>query len=256
MNASVKFVDITLKKHVLHIRLDREDKKNALSHHMYWAIADAIERANDDDQVRVILIYGSDDCFCSGNDIADFISKDIDQYEEVPANRFLKSLMRAKKPLIAAVAGPAVGVGTTMLLHCDMVYAADNCKFKLPFVQLGVVPEAASSLLLPRLVGHQKAAELLMLGESFDAETAVEVGLVNKVIRQSVIAHAKSVALQLAKLPPQSVQTIKKLLREPLRAATRDAHDLEQQHFGKTMGSAESVEAMTAFMEKREPIFE
>ncbi len=256
MNSSVEFVDINLREHVLYLHLDREDRKNALNHGMYWAMAQAIERADDDEDVRVILIYGSDDCFSSGNDIADFVSKDLGNYEEVPAVRFLKALMRAQKPIIAAVAGPAVGVGTTMLLHCDMVFAQDNARFKLPFAQLGLVPEASSSLLLPRLAGHQKAAELLMLGESFDAETAVDIGLVNEISRESVVGHAKSISLQLAKLPPLSVQATKKLLREPLRAAMQDAHDLEQEYFARAMASAESAEAMAAFMEKREPVFE
>lgn len=256
MKSSVEFVDISLRDHILHLHLNREDRKNALNHGMYWAMAQAIERADEDKDVRVVLIYGSDDCFSSGNDIADFISKEMGQYEEIPAVRFLKALMRAQKPIIAAVAGPAIGVGTTMLLHCDMVYAQDNARFKLPFAQLGLVPEASSSLLLPRLAGHQKAAELLMLGESFDAETAVQIGLVNEISRESVVGHAKSIARQLAKLPPLSVQATKKLLRDPLRSAMQDAHDREQNYFARAMGSPESAEALAAFMEKREPVFE
>ena len=256
MNSSVEFVGITLQDHVLHIQLNREDRKNALSHAMYWKMAEAIERAEDDKDVRVILIHGSDDCFSSGNDIADFMASDIGDYGEVPAVRFLKSLYRCGKPIVAAVAGPAVGVGTTMLLHCDMVYAADNCRFQLPFTQLGLVPEAAASLLLPRLAGHQRAAELLMLGESFDAETAIEIGLVNEIHSESVVCHAKQVARKLAKLPPASVQATKKLLREPLRAAMQDAHDQEQHYFGQALGSAEAAEAMSAFMEKRQPVFD
>jgi enoyl-CoA hydratase/carnithine racemase len=255
MNSSVAYVDITLRDHILTIRLDREERKNALNHAMYWAMAEAVEGADDNSDVRVILIHGSDDCFSSGNDIADFVSSDLGDYSEVPAVRFLKALYRSTKPIIAAVAGPAVGVGTTMLLHCDMVYAANNSNFKLPFTQLGLVPEAASSLLLPRLAGHQKAAELLMLGESFDAQTAEEIGLVNEIHNESVVAHARLVARKLAKLPPTSVQATKKLLRDPLRAAMLDAHDQEQEYFAKAMASAESAEALSAFMEKRAPVF-
>ncbi len=256
MNSSVDFVDITLREHILHLHFNREERKNALNHSMYDALAAAIERADNDHEVRVILLYGNDDCFSSGNDIADFAGDTLNEHQEVPAVRFLKSLYKATKPVIAAVAGPAVGVGTTMLLHCDMVFAQDNASFKLPFTQLGLVPEAASSLLLPRLAGHQKAAELLMLGESFDAETSVEIGLVNEISKESVVAHAKAVARQLAKLPPSSVQATKKLLREPIRAAMQQAHEREQVLFGQALASPESAEAMTAFFEKREPVFD
>ncbi|MCY4426954.1 MAG: enoyl-CoA hydratase [Halieaceae bacterium] len=256
MSSTSQFVAIRLENHVLFIRLNRGERKNALSHDMYWTIADAIAGADQDREVRVILIHGSDVCFSSGNDLANFFNQDPGEYPEALALRFIDTLLNARKPIIAAVAGVAVGIGATMLLHCDLVFAADNSRFKLPFTQLGLVPEAASSLLLPRLCGHQKAMELLLLGESFDAETAVEIGLVNAISHESVVAHGKAVALRLAKLPPQAVQATKRLLREPLRSAIREAHDREQQYYIDALDSAEVAEALAAFMEKREARFD
>lgn len=256
MNSASQFVDIRLENHVLFIHLNRGELKNALSHDMYWAIAEAIAGADEDREVRVILIHGNDVCFSSGNDLANFFSQDLGGYPEIPALRLIDTLINARKPMIAAVAGPAVGIGATLLLHCDLVFAADNSRFKLPFAHLGLVPEAASSLLLPRLCGHQKAMELLLLGESFDAETAVEIGLVNAISHESVVAHGKAAAMRLAKLPPQAVQATKRLLRESLRSAIREAHEREQQYYASAMDSAEVAEALAAFMEKREPRFE
>ncbi|HUN52557.1 MAG TPA: enoyl-CoA hydratase-related protein, partial [Candidatus Sulfotelmatobacter sp.] len=162
---------------VLGIRIDRTDKKNALTFAMYTALADALEAADRDAGVRAVTITGSGDSYTSGNDLQDFL-KGLPEGES-PAFRFIRVISELQKPIVAGVNGLAVGVGVTMLLHCDLVYAAASATFQIPFVNLGLVTEAASSLLLPRLAGHQRAAELLLLGERFDAATAQAIGLVN-----------------------------------------------------------------------------
>ena len=251
LKSCTESVVYSLKNHVLHVTLNRANKRNALDNAMYSALAEAIEYADTDAQVRAVLIYGSEDCFTAGNDLSSFANPDQEGYAEIPALRMIRALIESQTPLIAAVAGPAVGVGTTLLLHCDLIYAANNSKFRLPFSQLGLVPEAASSLLLPRLVGHQKAMELLVLGDVFGAATAREIGMVNAVVDTGVISLATDEAERLAQLAPASVQATKNLLREPLRQSLRDANDAEQKYFQESLSSAEAREAMQAFLEKR-----
>lgn len=251
LKSSTDSVGFNLQNHVLHVTLNRAQKRNALDNAMYSALAEAIEHADQDDEVRAVLIYGSEECFTAGNDISAFAAPDQQGYAEVPALRMIRALIESQTPLVAAVAGPAVGVGTTLLLHCDLVYAASNSKFRLPFSQLGLVPEAASSVLLPRLAGHQKAMELLVLGDVFDANTAREIGLVNAVVDSGVIGLATAQAERLSQLAPASVQATKNLLREPLRQSLRNANDFEQEYFSKALGSDEAREAMQAFLEKR-----
>ncbi|MDB5957102.1 enoyl-CoA hydratase, partial [Ramlibacter sp.] len=166
---------------VMTLTLNRLARKNALTAEMYAALADAIERARDDDSVRVLLLQGHETVFCAGNDIGDFLNAPPSG-QDAPGLRFLRAIATFPKPLLAAVCGPAVGIGTTMLFHCDLVYAGDNAAFSLPFVNLGLCPEAAASLLVPQMLGYHRAAEALMLGEPFMAEAAQEVGLVNRVL--------------------------------------------------------------------------
>ncbi len=239
---------------IFQIRLNRPEKKNALTLAMYAAMADALKSAEGDSAVRAIIITGTDGCFTSGNDVADFL-----QYNptgtESPAVRFLHTLSAAAKPVIAGVTGVAVGIGVTLLLHCDLVYAADIATFHLPFVNLGLVPEAASSMLLPRLMGHQRAAELLLLGEKFDARIAHEIGLVNSVHPAAALAATvREKAALLAAKPPASLRMTKALLkRAPESVPTR--MEEEGKYFSRQLGSPEAREAMEAFMQRRKPDF-
>jgi enoyl-CoA hydratase/carnithine racemase len=239
---------------ILQIRINRPEKKNALSLAMYTAMAEALAGAETNSAVRAIVISGTDGCFTSGNDVTDFL-----QYNptgnESPAIRFLQTLSSASKPVIAGVNGLAVGIGVTMLLHCDLVYAADSATFQLPFVNLGLVPEAASSMLLPRVMGHQRAAELLLLGERFDARTAHEAGLVNAVCpAHELPAMVQQRAATLAAKPPASLRMTKALLkREPESISARMAE--EGKHFSRQLASPEAREAMEAFMQRRKPDF-
>jgi enoyl-CoA hydratase/carnithine racemase len=239
---------------VLQIRLNRLEKKNALSVAMYTAMADALAGADANSAVRVITISGTDACFTSGNDVADFLAHPATG-DDHPAIRFLRTLSSATKPVIASVNGLAVGVGVTMLLHCDLVYAADSSTFQLPFVNLGLVPEAASSMLLPRLMGHHRAAELLLLGERFDARTAREVGLVNAVLPANELASlVQEKTAALAAKPPASIRMTKALLkREPESVPARMAE--EGKYFLRQLESPEAREAMEAFLQRRKADF-
>ncbi len=239
---------------ILQIRINRPEKKNALTLAMYTAMADALAGADGNAQVRAIVLTGSDGCFTSGNDVADFLEYNPAGTES-PAIRFLQTLGAATKPVIAGVNGLAVGIGVTMLLHCDLVYAADSATFQLPFVNLGLVPEAASSMLLPRLMGYQRAAELLLLGERFDARTAHELGLVNGVVpANELAAMVQQRAAALAAKPPASLRLTKALMRRdtesiPARMAQ------EGQYFAQQLQSPEAREAMEAFLQRRKPDF-
>jgi enoyl-CoA hydratase/carnithine racemase len=244
-------VEATRHDAVLEIRLNRPEKKNALTIEMYRRLTDVLSAAQTDDAIRVILLGGTADCFTSGNDLQDFLHSPPTG-ESNPIMQFLRSISSADKPIVAAVAGAAVGVGTTLLLHCDLVYAAQNARFQLPFVDLGLIPEAASSLLLPRLAGHQRAAELLLLGRPFDAETAREIGLVNSVVSPDELEHfTRETARQLAGRSPEAVRLTKRLLKQ----ATRDAVDKrmaeEAELFVGRLQSAETRGAMQAFLSRR-----
>ncbi len=239
---------------VLQIRLNRPEKKNALSVAMYTAMADVLAGAEGNSSVRVITISGTDGCFTSGNDVADFLAHPPTG-DDSPAIRFLRVLSSASKPVIAGVNGLAVGIGVTMLLHCDLVYASDSASFQLPFVNLGLVPEAASSMLLPRLMGHHRAAELLLLGDRFDARTAHEIGLVNAVLPAAELAAVvQDRAAALAAKPPASIRMTKALLkREAESVPARMAE--EGKYFLRQLASPEAHEAMEAFMQRRKPDF-
>jgi enoyl-CoA hydratase/carnithine racemase len=240
---------------VLTIALNRPDKKNAITAAMYQEMADAFFEAEKDATVRVVLIRGNGGTFCAGNDLEDFM-KAPNTDHDAPVLQFLRRISSAPKPVVAAVAGAAVGVGTTMLLHCDLVYAASTTKFSVPFVQLGLCPEAASSLLLPRVAGYQRAAEKLLLGEAFDAEEAVSMGFVNRVLDAAEVdAFALKQAQKLASLPASSLRLSKSLMKSADAAAVAHRIDEEAGHFGKMLKAPEAREAFQAFFEKRKPDF-
>ena len=243
------------REHILRIKINRPQKKNALTIAMYAAMADAIIQADEDGDIRVIFLQGTADCFTAGNDLQDF--KDYRPDGDVrPANPFLVAIRRVKKPMVAAVGGMAVGLGTTMLLHFDLVYAGESAQFRLPFVNLGLCPEAASSFLLPRLIGHHRASELLLLGEFFSAAKAREIGLVNAVYPDSeLIDEAFVQAQKLAQQPPASVRLTKALLKRSISGDIADTMAEEMKYFFERLGSAECEEALSAFFERRKPDF-
>jgi len=248
-------VIVETRERVTRIELNRPDKKNALSPDMYAALAQALEGADADAQVRAVLIHGQTGCFTSGNDVKDFLELPRGPADS-PASGFLCAIAAAKKPIVAAVGGPAVGVGTTMLLHFDLIYAAPNARFQLPFVPLGLVPEAASSLLLPMIAGYQRAAELLLLGRPFTAERALAAGIVTEIVPEAeLLSRAREAALALAALPPASVRMTKELMKRGLAQAVRDRMQEELGLFGERLRSPEAKEALSAFMEKRRPDF-
>jgi len=239
---------------VTRIELNRPAKKNALSLEMYAAIAEALAEADADAQVRAVLIHGQPACFCSGNDVKDFLARPAGGPS--PAFQFISALPKLAKPLIAAVGGPAVGVGTTMLLHCDLVYAATNARLQLPFVPLGLLPEAASSLLLPVMAGYRRAAEMLLLGAPFGAEKALAAGIVTEIVPEAeLIERARQAALALAALPPESVRMTKELMKRGLARGVQERMTEELQLFGERLRSPEAKEALRAFLEKRKPDF-
>jgi enoyl-CoA hydratase/carnithine racemase len=205
--------------------------------------------------VRAVLLHGAPDCFCAGNDVGDFLKRPP-LMEGSPSARFFVAMQELRKPMVAAVGGPAVGIGTTMLLHCDLVYAAANARFQLPFVPLGIVPEFGSTYLLPLLAGYQRAAELLLLGQPFTAEKAREVGIVTAIVREDeLLSTAEEVAQKLAELPPESIRLTKRLMKSAHAAAVSKQIAEEARIFGERLGSPEAKEAMSAFLEKRKPDF-
>jgi enoyl-CoA hydratase/carnithine racemase len=239
---------------VLEIRLNRPEKKNALTREMYNAMADAFTQVDADPTLRVALLTGTGDTFTSGNDIVDFQAR-ASGNRESSASRFLPTLSAMQKPLMAAVNGAAIGVGTTMLMHCDLIVAARSARFVMPFTSLGLVPEAASSLLFPRLLGNQRASALLLLGEPLDAAMAHEWGFVNRVVDDAaLLTAAHEIAARLASLPPQAVRLTKRLIRQGAPdVASRMEEELAL--FRERLGSPEAAEAFRAFMEKRKPDF-
>ena len=243
------------KDRITRIEINRADKKNALTADMYQAMGEALVAAEADPQVRAILIHGKSDCFTAGNDLKDFLERPP-HGEHSPVFGFLRAVSTAGKPLVAAVGGAAVGIGTTLLLHCDLVYAAPNARFQMPFVPLGLVPEAASSMLLPMLAGYQRAAELLLLGKPFDAEKALAVGIVTEIVAEAdLLAHALATAAALAALPPSSLRMTKGLMKSRHAEAVANAMGEEGEKFRAQLSSAEAKEAMSAFFEKRKPDF-
>lgn len=239
---------ITRSNHILRIQLNRPRKKNALTPDMYDALREAIERADDDTSIRVITLSGSGDSFCAGNDLNTFLEDPGSQ----AAARFIKAIAKAKAPIVAAVNGVAVGVGLTMLLHCDLVYAAENAKFNFAFIDLGLLPEAASSYLLPRRLGYAGAAELLMLGDAFTADKARQCGIVNQVAADHALEDlAQRKAEQLATKPPEALRQTKMLLRRGSAKAVEETMTLELELIGERLVSDEVREIMQAFLARR-----
>ncbi|GIC77796.1 enoyl-CoA hydratase [Moritella sp. F3] len=240
---------------VLTLTLNRLDKLNAFNGAFYTELAQAFRQADDNPEVRVVILRGSENCFCAGNDMADFMNG-MDFSKDQPLVQYMLALLHFSKPVIAAAAGPAVGIGTTMLMHCDLVYLADNTVLRLPFTDLAAVPEYAASLILPRLAGHQRAAELMLLADKFDAQTAVEIGLANKVLpADELFAMAEKSALKLAAKAPASLRNTKKLMKAELISKIEQVIDVELEYFSDALNSEESKEAVSAFMQKRKPDF-
>lgn len=262
MNRTMSTQDILVHTEagVTTITLNRADKKNSLTEAMYATMADTLAAAAQDAAVRCVVFQGDMAIFSAGNDIGDFLRQSaggVPQPDgERPVWRFLHLLAAFPKPLVAAVCGPAVGIGTTLLLHCDLVYAGDNAAFSLPFVNLGLCPEAASSLLLPQMLGYHRAAEALLLGEPFMAEAALEVGLVNRVVPPAECnALAQAQARKLAAKPLTALIETKRLMKAGQAAQVRERMDEEGLSFGRLMGGPAAKEAFSAFMEKRRPDF-
>jgi enoyl-CoA hydratase/carnithine racemase len=240
---------------VMTITFNRLDKKNSITASMYAAMAEALAHAATDSAVRVVVFQGHESIFSAGNDIGDFLNQPPTT-QESPVFRFLRGIATFEKPLIAAVAGPAVGIGTTMLFHCDLVYAGDNAAFSMPFVNLGLCPEAASSLLAPRMFGYHRAAEALLMGEPFFAEAAQEVGLVNRVVPPTEVnGYAQAQARKLAAKPLTSLISTKRLMKGGDQQAVLQKMDEEGQDFGRMLREPAAKEAFGAFMEKRKPDF-
>ena len=238
---------------VLRLTLARPEKKNALTRAMYEALTAALDAAAADPAVRVVLLHGEGGSFTAGNDLADFVQHPPTG-EDSPVFRFLLAAATFPKPLVAAVEGHAVGIGTTVLLHCDLAWAAPSARFSLPFVNLGLVPEAASSLLLPAAVGPKRAAELLLFGEPFGAEEAARMGLVNGVV-DDPLGHALARARALAQKPPAALRLTRALLRRPHAEAVAATLSEEGRLFVERLAGPEAQEALAAFVEKRPPDF-
>ena len=249
-------IEVERRGAVLRLAINRPEKKNALTAAMYHALADAFEQAEADAAVRVVLLHGSGDAFSAGNDLEDFLRIPWKGEEMPPPARFIRAVASATKPVVAAVHGLAVGVGTTILLHCDLVYAADNARFMMPFVSLGIVPEAASTVLLPLFIGRQRAMELFLLGAPLTAQRAYEIGLVNAVLApDALLPAAVAVAQQLAEKPYGAVlackQLVKRTLEQEVERALREEFDV----IVERLASPETKEALSAFLEKRKPDF-
>lgn len=251
---------ITKANGLLTIEFNRLERKNAITATMYQAMADALIDAESDTAVRAILIAGKPEIFTAGNDLDDFMKNSAPvpgvPAESRPVFQFMRALHGSTKPVIAAVAGAAIGIGTTMLMHCDLVYAADNAKFSVPFTQLGLCPEFASSLLLPQLAGYPRAAEKLLLGEAFGAQEAFEMGLITRVLPATELrAFAEQQAAKLVALPAASIRTTKALMKRPRMESIEAAIAAENERFAAMLLAPEAKEAFTAFFEKRKPDF-
>ena len=237
------------------IEIARPEKKNALTQAMYTAMAEALAAAEADATIRAVLITGQPGIFTSGNDLEDFMMRPP-QGEDSPVLQFMHALADCAKPVVAAVTGGAIGIGTTMLLHCDLVYVSDEARLAMPFVTLGLVPEYASSLLVTQRVGRAKATELLLLGEPFNGEAAVEMGIANAVLPAAeVVNHARRMAERFNALPPGAVRESKALMRRAQKSLVDETIRTEAEIFGARLRSPEAMEAFQAFFQKRQPDF-
>ncbi len=250
------YIEVEQVEAVMRIAINRPEKKNALTSEMYDALAEAFERAENDKSVRVILLYGKGDAFTAGNDLQDFMEKPWKGQATPPAVRFINVVAHAKKPIVAAVHGLVVGVGSTILLHCDLVYAAAESRFMMPFIALGIVPEAASTVLLPLLIGRQRASELFMLGSPLTAQRAFDIGIVNAVLSpEQLFPTAIAVTQVLAEKPAAALRACKELMKRPYAAEVERALREEVEVIAERLESPETREALNAFLEKRKPDF-
>jgi enoyl-CoA hydratase/carnithine racemase len=248
-------IRVTIDQKIMHIVIDRPDRRNAFTNDMYKRMADALQQADNNKDVRVVLISGHESVYSSGNDLHDFLDEPP-RNESAPAFQFLRNLSQLKKPIVACVRGPAIGVGTSMLFHCDLVYAGEQSSFATPFAKLGLCPEAASSYLLPLIAGFQRASEMLMFGDTITAQRAQEMGFVNEVKPDDqVLNHAKERALKLSQLPPESLRLTKRLMKMAHGSQTLQQILVEASSFFTQLESAEAKEAFNAFFEKRPPDF-
>jgi enoyl-CoA hydratase/carnithine racemase len=240
---------------ILRVQLNRPAKKNAMTSNMYLTLVDLLNGAAQDDHIRVVLWHGAGDSFTAGNDLEDFM-KNPPGPSESPQARLMTALINFDKPLVAAVHGAAVGGGTTMLTHCDFVYAGESAKFQMPFINLGLVPEFGTTYSIPSRVGYIRAAELILLGLPFDAARAAELGLVTRVVPdQKLLSTATETAQKLAEKPAGALQACKKLMRRPSHGQLEQAAKLENEEFAARVRSVDAKEAFTAFFEKRPPNF-
>ena len=240
---------------VFRIQLNRPKKRNAMTSGMYVALADILKNAARDERTRVVLWHGAGDSFSAGNDIEDFL-KNPPGPGESPQAQLMKALIEFDKPLIAAVQGAAVGGGTTMLLHCDFVYAGESAKFQMPFINLALVPEFGSSSIVPSRIGHLRSAELILLGSPYDAKRAAELGLVTQVVPdQDLLSTATATAQMLAAKPAGALQASKRLMKQPFREQIKAAMKAETEEFSAQVRSADAKEALTDFLEKPKPDF-
>lgn len=240
---------------VLSLIMNRPEKKNALTLDMYQALIDALVQAADDSTVKVVVLGGHASCFSAGNDILDFMAAAGQPDRAALPLKFLQTISVFPKPIVAAVSGDAVGIGTTMLLHCDLVYATENARFQLPFARLGLVPEGGSSFLLPQLMGHRLAFELLVAGGPFSGVRAAELGVINAVVDDPLL-HAQQQANQLAQMAPTAVCQSKAMLKQHQQAQLQAVLVAEVEAFKARLNSAEAKEAFSAFLEKRPPVFQ
>jgi enoyl-CoA hydratase/carnithine racemase len=249
-------VRITRDGAVLAITLARPERRNALTVAMYAALAEAIEGACEDSSLRAITFRGEGQDFAAGNDLADFLGALPEDRENLPVWRLLRALVRCEVPMIAAVHGNCVGIGTTMLLHCDLVVADETARFSLPFVDLGLVPEAGSSLLLPRLAGRRRSARYLLLGEAFGIDEAIDIGLVSHRAETGALEERlREILAALLAKPPEALRQAQRLLRHGTREDVLAQMRLEAAVFAERLGSPEAKEALSAFFEKRKPDF-
>lgn len=235
---------------VLELTINRPERKNALNTAMYLDLAYQLRQAAEDKSVRVMVITGAGGCFTSGNDLEDFVRSGGSIEPEAPLPQFMEALFSFPKPVLAAVDGVAVGIGTTLLLHCDLIFASPSSEFRLPFAKLGLCPEFASSRLLPRLIGHAKSSEWLLLGKAFGADEALVAGLINRVV-DNPLEVARDHALQLSHMAPAALRHTKALLREPLMEHMRAAMAQEAKVFTEALRGPEFAEAAAAFFAKR-----
>jgi enoyl-CoA hydratase/carnithine racemase len=240
---------------ILRVQLNRPAQKNAMTSSMYTSLADILNEADKDDAIRVVLWHGAGDAFCAGNDIGDFL-KNPPGPGEFPQGRLMDALVEFDKPIVAAVQGAAIGGGTTMLTHCDFVYAGESAKFQMPFINLALVPEFGSSFSIPARVGHLRAAELVLLGQPFTATRAAELGLVTRVVPDGdLLATATETAQKLAAKPSGALLASKRLIKQASIGEVKAAMKIENEEFFERVRSAEAKEALAAFLEKRPPNF-